>query len=326
MGRTRDPKRDEAYEIYKAANGAISLIDIAAQLGVSDGTVRAWKNRDKWDVTDSATLQKKKRNATKKPQRYKKDKRIDVAERVIENAEPENDELTDKQRLFCIYYVKSFNATQAALRAGYSSATAGQMGYENMKKPYIADEIRRIKGLMTHDIFVEAMDVLNVYVKIAFTDITDYLKFGQKEVPVMTMFGPMYEGEGEARKPVTKIVNYVDFKPSDDIDGTLISEVKQGKDGVSIKLIDKMKALDKLEQYFDLLPDKFKRQIEEEKLKLDRERLELDKQKAAGEGDLDEELIDDWVSGVMGDDDSNGEHDQADDGIQEEDTDISEES
>jgi hypothetical protein len=59
---------------------------------------------------------------------------------------------------------------------------------------------------------------------------------------------------------------------------------------------------------------------------MERERLELDKQKAAGEGDLDEELIDDWVSGVMGNDDTNGEHDQADAGISEEDTGISEES
>jgi uncharacterized protein YjcR len=49
MGRTRDPKRDEAKEIYKAANGEIDLVVIAAQLGVPDGTVRGWKAMDKWD-------------------------------------------------------------------------------------------------------------------------------------------------------------------------------------------------------------------------------------------------------------------------------------
>jgi phage terminase small subunit len=44
--------------------------------------------------------------------------------------------------------------------------------------------------------------------------------------------------------------------------------VKQGRDGVSIKLADKMKALEKLSLYFDLFPDNFKRKIEEEKLKI----------------------------------------------------------
>jgi hypothetical protein len=83
------------------------------------------------------------------------------------------------------------------------------------------------------------------------------------------------------------------------------------------------KALDVLVKYIDLLPDKHKRMIVEEKLKLDKERFEFDKVKAAGEGDLDEELIDDWVSGVMGDEETDREHDQADAAIQEEDTSIS---
>jgi phage terminase small subunit len=330
MAKERSPNRDKAFELWKNSNDALKLKDIAEQLGVSDNQIRKWKNQDKWDELLKGTLPKTNSNVTNKKGTPKgngnakgnADKKHNVP---IEGSAIDNDELTDKQRIFCIYYVKCFNATQAALKAGYSSDTARQIGYENMTKPYIKDEIRRLKSLMINDIFVEAMDVLNVYIKIAFTDITDYLTFGQKEVPVMTMFGPMYEGEGDDRKPVTKIVNYVDFRPSDEIDGTLISEVKQGKDGVSIKLVDKMKALDKLDQYFDLFPDHFKRKIEEEKSKIDRERLELDKLKAAGEGDLDEELIDDWVEAVMDDGEDGGDEETVS-GIQEEDTSISEES
>jgi phage terminase small subunit len=52
------------------------------------------------------------------------------------------------------------------------------------------------------------------------------------------------------------------------VDGQLISEVKKGRDGASIKLMDKMKALEKLEKYLDVIPDRWKRQIEEEKLKI----------------------------------------------------------
>ena len=53
-----------------------------------------------------------------------------------------SDKLTDKQKLFCTEYLKNdFNATQAAVTAGYSEDTAGVIGYENLKKPYIRDFI-----------------------------------------------------------------------------------------------------------------------------------------------------------------------------------------
>lgn len=47
--------------------------------------------------------------------------------------------LTRKQQLFCEEYLIDLNATQAAIRAGYSEKTASSMGYENLNKP----EIRR---------------------------------------------------------------------------------------------------------------------------------------------------------------------------------------
>lgn len=47
--------------------------------------------------------------------------------------------LTAKQKLFCEEYLVDLNATQAAIRAGYSKKTARQMGDENMSKPVIKD-------------------------------------------------------------------------------------------------------------------------------------------------------------------------------------------
>ena len=49
--------------------------------------------------------------------------------------------LTDKQSAFIEEYLTDFNATQAALRAGYSEKTAYSIGHENLKKPEIADAI-----------------------------------------------------------------------------------------------------------------------------------------------------------------------------------------
>lgn len=54
--------------------------------------------------------------------------------------------MTRKQVAFIEEYCVDRNATQAAIRAGYSKKTAGQVGFENLKKPDIAEAIRQRLG------------------------------------------------------------------------------------------------------------------------------------------------------------------------------------
>ncbi|MEK1304107.1 terminase small subunit [Limosilactobacillus fermentum] len=51
--------------------------------------------------------------------------------------------LTQKQQRFVDEYIISGNATQAAIKAGYSKKTAKQMGTENLAKPIIKAELDR---------------------------------------------------------------------------------------------------------------------------------------------------------------------------------------
>lgn len=51
--------------------------------------------------------------------------------------------LTAKQQRFCDEYLIDLNATQAAIRAGYSKKTAGRIGTENVQKPVIKDYIAK---------------------------------------------------------------------------------------------------------------------------------------------------------------------------------------
>lgn len=51
--------------------------------------------------------------------------------------------MTEKQKLFCEEYLIDLNATQAALRAGYSEKTAYSIGNENLKKPEIQEYIQK---------------------------------------------------------------------------------------------------------------------------------------------------------------------------------------
>ena len=50
--------------------------------------------------------------------------------------------LTKKQDLFCQEYLVDLNATQAAIRAGYSARTAHVIGQENLRKPAIAAAVQ----------------------------------------------------------------------------------------------------------------------------------------------------------------------------------------
>ena len=67
MGRARDPNRDKAFEIYSENNGNIELVEIAERLGVSAGTVRGWKSKDKWESKIKGTFQKKNTERSKNP-------------------------------------------------------------------------------------------------------------------------------------------------------------------------------------------------------------------------------------------------------------------
>ena len=114
--------------------------------------------------------------------------------------------------------------------------------------------------------------------RIAFSDIGDYLTFGQETVPVMAMYGPVkVENEETGEKEIlTKRINVVRLNKSDMVDTQLIQEVKQGKDGVTVKLADKQKAMEWLTMFFELNPaDKHKREFDKRKMELELLKLEM---------------------------------------------------
>ena len=58
MPKERSPDRAKAFEIYREHQGKIDLVEIASQLNLPAGTIRGWKNKDKWDQNLNGTLQK----------------------------------------------------------------------------------------------------------------------------------------------------------------------------------------------------------------------------------------------------------------------------
>ena len=75
MARERDPRREQAFEIWKKSDGKMKLKEIAEQLGISEGTVRGWKNKDSWVDKLNGTFQKNERNVPKKSKERSNKKR-----------------------------------------------------------------------------------------------------------------------------------------------------------------------------------------------------------------------------------------------------------
>lgn len=134
-----------------------------------------------------------------------------------------------------------------------------------MKNPAIRKEIEQLKQNHMNREMLKQEDIFQKYMDIAFADVTDYVSFGRENIQVIGAFGPvMVENKETGEKEVLeKEVNTVKFKQSEDVDGTLITEVKQGKDGVSIKLVDKMKALQWLADHMDIATAEQKAKIEQ---------------------------------------------------------------
>ncbi len=70
--------------------------------------------------------------------------------------------LTDKQEMFCLEYLIDLNATQAAIRAGYSEKTAHSIGNENLIKPLIQDRIAKAMAERSEKTKIDANYVLTM--------------------------------------------------------------------------------------------------------------------------------------------------------------------
>lgn len=76
--------------------------------------------------------------------------------------------LTPKQERFCYEYLANgFNATKAALIAGYSEKTARNIGAENLTKPYIKARIEEMKANLAQTAGISALMIVKEHMKIA---------------------------------------------------------------------------------------------------------------------------------------------------------------
>ena len=266
MPRQRSPSRDEAKRMYLDSKGKMLLKDIAKAVSKRDSDIRKWKSLDKWDEELKGNAPIAKGNAPKQNNGIKKPPKTELLPEEIETLN--NEELTEKQRLFCLYYVRWFNATKAYQKA-YSCDyfTAAANGPRLLGNARIKEEIQRIKDAKIKQTMYSTEDYFQKMIDIAYSDITDYLSFGQEEVQ---------DKNGNAF-----MINVINLKESCDVDGTLIQEVKQGKDGCTVKLVSKEFALKWLDKHYSEATELQKAQLEQLRAQTDKLNKETDSGKAA---------------------------------------------
>lgn len=152
--------------------------------------------------------------------------------------------LTDKQKKFVNEYLIDLNATQAAIRAGYSEKTARSIGQRLLTNVDIQSDIQKRQTALQEKTEITQERVLRELSKIGFASLTDYLSYKTAMRQVDT------DSNGE---PVYDWAMIVDAMESEQVDGAPIQEVSIGRDGTfKFKLYSKLDALDKIARHLGM--------------------------------------------------------------------------
>jgi phage terminase small subunit len=251
--------RDKAKQLFKSGK---SLKEISNELNINYNTVRQWRARYWKNVTVTS-----KRNTGK-------------VITMIPDKPDEPEEFTEKEKLFCEIYIRNFNATQAAIKAGYSDHSASMIGYKLLLKPKIKAYINDLKAWKKETVMISIDDLVEKRMQIAFSDITDFVSFGKAAVPwvykgeVIT-FTDLKTGE---EKTLMREISTLQFLDSKQVDGGLICQISTGPQGMKLKLEDRQKSIEWLEKYFLANPmDKHRIEFDNKKLELEQQRFEHQK-------------------------------------------------
>lgn len=159
--------------------------------------------------------------------------------------------MTKKQKLFCEEYLIDLNATQAAIRAGYSPGTAGSIGGENMQKPEIRAYIDRAMAERSKRTGINADRVVMELAKIALVNAADVINADDATL------------RDDAAPEDTAAIQSVKVKTFPTKDGEGVER--------EIKMADKIKALELLGKHLGMFKDKLELSggLDAEKTKLD---------------------------------------------------------
>ncbi len=152
--------------------------------------------------------------------------------------------LNAKQKRFVAEYLIDLNATQAAIRSGYSRRTAGSVGNENLQKPEIASAVAEGQAKLAVKAEITAERVIAELAKIGFANMADYMRVGANGDPVLD-FSKLSRDQSAALVECT-VEDFVDGRGED------ARDVRR----VKFRLADKRAALVDLGKHLGLFKER----------------------------------------------------------------------
>ena len=148
--------------------------------------------------------------------------------------------LTDKQRAFCLHYCTHWNATKAALQAGYSEKTANEQGSQNLAKLSVQAYIKHLQSDIARAAGVSALRNLMELTKIAYTNPTDIRESWEQLKDWESIPDDVKAGIAEV-VTVSKVLRRIGGgDESEDENSGLVQTLET----VKVKMHDKLKAID----------------------------------------------------------------------------------
>jgi phage terminase small subunit len=174
--------------------------------------------------------------------------------------------LNPKQLRFCQEYVADLNATQAAIRAGFKERSAKVTACRLLTKANIQSKIQELQKKISDRLEITPDMIIQELASIGFAKITDYVKVIQpkslddimNDVDAGRINVP-YPGEEDDENEEKEQVNFsavevFDTEKMKNINA--IASIKQGRNGIEVKLHDKVRALENIGRHLGMWNDK----------------------------------------------------------------------
>lgn len=159
---------------------------------------------------------------------------------------PKQTKLTEKQKRFCEEYLIDLNATQAAVRAGYSPKTAEQAAARLLRNVKVQEYLNILREKQSERTQITADMVLNELAAIAFTDRTELAQVVHRKGK-----------DEETGEPYEySAVELTQTKDLPDTAKKTIAGIKQGRNGVEVSSYDKIKALELLGKHLGMFSER----------------------------------------------------------------------
>ncbi|AYJ38887.1 terminase small subunit [Lactiplantibacillus paraplantarum] len=247
-------KRKQAGRDYSSG---MAYKDISAKYGVPVNTLKSWRTRDGW---------KKDASAIKKVQPKRKKDAPKVAPKIVDELEA-NNELTEKQKLFCLFYLQRFNATwayQQAYRVDWNTANVN--GSRMLVNASVKRQLTELKKQQQSDLYFDLQDIILELRQQSKSDVRDVVSFKTVKrlrwTKIRDKTGPYEDDNGHYRMdpdidPETGeqawyYENIVTLEDSNQIDTSNVKSIRIDKGEAVVEMYDKQKALETLAKYADV--------------------------------------------------------------------------